>query len=79
MNAERISKLLDARPFKPFQILLNGVDDSIMVDDPQLARVEDDGQTLIVTDHRATATVRWTKMVDLTLVQAVQVREGKVP
>jgi hypothetical protein len=78
MNADRISKLLNARPFKPFMVQVGGAEDEpVFVDDPTLAKLEDGGDTLIVTPHRGSSPHRWTKIVDLRLVAVVAVQEGK--
>ena len=77
MNADRIIELLAARPFKPFMIDVNVADDPVFVDDPTLAKLEDGGETLIVTPHRGSSTHRWRKIIDLRLVTVVAVQEGK--
>lgn len=77
MNSDRISKLLESRPFKPFMVHVNDPDNPVFVDDPALARLEDGGETLIVTPRRGSSAHRWTQVIDVRLVTVVAVQEGK--
>jgi len=77
MNADRIIRLLEAKPFKPFVVHFDGYEADVLVNDPTLARIEDDGETLIVESHRASSAERWTKLVDVRLIAVVSVQEGK--
>ena len=77
MNEERVIRLLEARPFKPFVVYFGDSDDAVLVDDPALAKVEDNGETLIVSSHRGSSARRWTTLIDLRLVASVRVQEGK--
>jgi hypothetical protein len=69
--------LLDARPFKRFVVYTNSaIDEGTLIDDPASASLEDDGETLIVSSHRGSG-VRWTRLIDLTLVTMIAIQEGK--
>jgi hypothetical protein len=77
MKAERIAELLDARPFRPFVIHVSSADEgTFFVDDPKLARLHEDGETLIFTPHRAQSADRWEAWIDLSRVIAVQVKRS---
>ena len=53
MNSERVRLLLRAQPFRPFVVYTNSVvDEGTSVDDPSLAKIEDEGETLIVSSPR---------------------------
>jgi hypothetical protein len=67
MNSERVIDLLHARPFQPFGLIVSN--ELLTIDDPDLAKLHEDGETLIVTHHRAQAAERWTRFVDLRLIE----------
>ena len=77
MNADEVVRLLEARPFRPFVVHLPIPEVSVYVDDPRLARVDAESETMYFTQHPAEDAERWDEIIDLRLVAVIQLERSK--
>jgi hypothetical protein len=72
MNSQVISDLLEARPFRSFTLLVDA-ESGFVVDDPNLAKLHGNGDTLLLKTGPGVWSAGAIRYVDLKLIVSVLV------